>query len=259
MGCSRTRKERLDNLARQDRDDPTPYPTPWEYEHRPKEVLRDFKTHAMRVKRHSPKKTPGPTLDSQSSFRDGLICHAPSGQEAPLFLVSPFSANAGRAPAARQPFGRVAPRLLPHSAQAYRGPGTRRRPFHRSGGRGQSRRRGRERESAEARPSGVEACMCVLKAFPNAKGDDLASGKTPGPTQIGGRAGDTGRRREGSGRWLRRATIVEMTAKVSTWSRHGLASRRRALRRRHQRHQDPHAEQRGAPARRLIPAHPRPV
>ena len=72
MGCSRTRKERLDNLARQDRDDPTPYPTPWEYEHRPKEVLRDFKTHAMRVKHHSPEKIPGPTLDRQSSFRDGL-------------------------------------------------------------------------------------------------------------------------------------------------------------------------------------------
>ena len=102
MGCSRTRKERLDNLARQDRDDPTPYPTPWEYEHRPKEVLRDFKTHAMRVKRHSPKKTPGPTLDSQSSFRDGLICYALSGLRQLISVEPRFSspAAAGSASAA---------------------------------------------------------------------------------------------------------------------------------------------------------------
>ena len=74
MGCSRRRKERLDNLAQQDRDNPTPCPTPWESEHRPNEAPRGFKIHAMRAKRHSPQKIPGATLDSQSSFRDGLRC-----------------------------------------------------------------------------------------------------------------------------------------------------------------------------------------
>jgi hypothetical protein len=43
MGCSRRGKERLDNLAREDRDDPTPSHTPWEYNYLLKEALGDFK------------------------------------------------------------------------------------------------------------------------------------------------------------------------------------------------------------------------
>jgi len=70
---SRTRQDRLDNPAEQTVTiESFINPTPKNDERQSNEALGGFPIDAMRLTRHSPEKIPGSTLDSKSSFRDGL-------------------------------------------------------------------------------------------------------------------------------------------------------------------------------------------